>query len=125
MITTNIYSNFNDVTFQNDSKETAYIEANSELRTSSSNVSSKVMSKIDLFLSMGSSTGLGVSDLSREEKEKYLKILAKLMSKGIIGHKYYKVNGKIEKHDLVASIGDSRLYGKEIVNQQHKIDKNI
>lgn len=122
---TNIYSNFSDVSFQNGTKETAYIEATAELRSSSANVSSKVMSKIDLFLSMGSGTGLGVSDLSSEEKEKYLKILAKLMSKGIIGHKFYKVNGRIEKHDLVVSIGDSRLYGKEVVHNKSMINKKV
>ncbi len=69
----------------------------------------KVWDKVDDFLDLGSSFDISLSGLSEKEKEQALKIIAKLIKEGIVGYRYYEIDGKIEKHFLVPSIGNRRL----------------
>jgi hypothetical protein len=78
----------------------------------------KVMRRIDNFLNLGSLKDLDFSDFSKEEKEQFYKALAKLLQEGIIGYKYYDIDGKLEKHFLVNTIGDKRLYRAKTVNEK-------
>ena len=76
---------------------------------------SKVWKAVDNYLDLGTNTTFFSADLSKEEIQQSLKIIAKLIKKGIVGYNYYEVNGRIEKHFLVPSIGDQRLASAEIV----------
>ena len=87
--------------------EQAYKVINEEF--SNTQFSRKVWRKIDNFFDFGSSKGLNFNDFSKQELEQYLSTMSKLLKKGIIGWKYYEVNGQIEKHFIVTSIGDQRL----------------
>jgi hypothetical protein len=75
----------------------------------SENFSPKVWKSIDKLFDLGSSQKMNLSDFNSEERDQYLKIIATLLKKGIIGWNYYEVNGQIEKHFTDTSIGDQRL----------------
>ncbi len=78
---------------------------------------SAVYRKLDEFLNLGSTKDLNMSDLSPQEREIFLKILSKLLKLGFVSYNLYEVNGKPEKHFVVNTIGDTRLYGKKILRQ--------
>ena len=71
----------------------------------------KAMQKLDDFLNLGKRNRFDLSGLNDGEKEDFLKMLATLIQHGIIGYEEYEVNGKREKHYIVNTIGDTRLYG--------------
>jgi endo-1,4-beta-D-glucanase Y len=86
---------------------------------------SKAFAKIDNFLNLGRSDRLDTSDLNDSEKEEFVKMLAALMKKGVVGYEMIEVNGKPEKHYIVNEIGDQRLYGKKLYNRfGYKKDEN-
>lgn len=74
----------------------------------------KVYDRIDKFLNLGRPDRLDVSDLNDAEKEEFLKMLADLLKRGIIGYEILEVNGQPEKHYIVNQIGDERIYGAKI-----------
>jgi len=76
---------------------------------------SKAWRKLDQFLNLGSSKDLSLSDLTEQEKQQFLKMLSRLLSAGVVGYKIYEVNGKIEKHFEVVSLGDSRLRSAKVI----------
>ena len=86
---------------------------------SNNDYSKRVWDKIDDFLNLGSTKDINLTDLSPDEKKQYFSVLAKIMNDGIAGYNYYKVNGKIEKHYLVNTIGDSRLYGAKKIYDKY------
>ena len=75
---------------------------------------SKVFDKIENFLNLGKPDRLNLSDLNSEEKEEFLKILAKLIQNGIVGYEILEVDGKPEKHFIVNRIGDKRTYNSKL-----------
>jgi len=75
---------------------------------------SKVYDRIDKFLNLGRPDRLEISDLNPAEKKEFLKILADLLRKGIVGYEVLEVNGKPEKHYIVNQIGDERLKGAKL-----------
>ncbi len=79
--------------------------------------SPNVWRKIDRFLDLGSTRSLYTGNLSEKELEQFLDILAKLLKKGIVGYKYYEVNGKIEKHFIVPSIAEPRLDNAKLIRR--------
>ncbi len=74
----------------------------------------KVFDRIDRFLNLGRPDRLKTDDLNDSEKKEFLKILADLIRKGIVGYEILEVNGKPEKHFIVNEIGDQRLYGAKL-----------
>lgn len=78
---------------------------------------SKAYRKLDEFLNLGSSRDVNTDDLTPEERAIFLKMLSILLKHGVVGYHVYEVNGRQEKHFLVNTIGDSRLYGKKIVRE--------
>lgn len=82
----------------------------------------KISSKIDDIFDFGASDKLNFNNLTEQELEQYLNIISKLLKKGIIGWKYYEVNGQIEKHFVETSIADQRL-ANAIPVKWNKVDK--
>jgi len=70
----------------------------------------KTLDKVDSFLDLDRGFNFSFEGFTDEEKDDTLKMIATLLKKGIVGHRYYDSNGKIEKHFLIPSIGNSRLY---------------
>jgi len=77
--------------------------------------SSKAFRKLDEFLNLGDSSKVNIDDLTPKESEIFLKMLSSLLKHGVVGYNVYEVNGRPEKHYLVNTIGNSRLYGKKIL----------
>ncbi len=75
---------------------------------------SKVFARIDKFLNLGRSDRLEIDDLNEEEQKEFLKVLADLIKRGIVGYEILEVNGKPEKHYIVNQIGNERLYGAKL-----------
>ena len=73
----------------------------------------KIMNRVDNFLNLSSTKSFDFSSFNKEEMKSFLKIMSKLMKKGVVGYDYYEVNGKIEKHFITTSIGNKRLYNSE------------
>jgi len=71
--------------------------------------SSDVFSAVDDFFNLSSSDRLGAyGKLSPEDKESFLKIVAKLGSEGFMGYEVYKdKNGQTHKEDVTLSIADT------------------
>ena len=79
---------------------------------------SRAFNKLNDFLNLGKPGRMDVSDLSPGEKEEFLKMLAALLKKGIIGYEVREVDGKPEKHYIVNQIGNKRLYGTELYDEE-------
>lgn len=71
----------------------------------------KAFQKLDDFLNLGKRDRMDLSGLNKAEKEEFLKMLTTLIRHGIVGYQEYEINGKREKHYIVNTIGDERLYG--------------
>jgi len=80
----------------------------------------KAFAKLDNFLNLGKKDRLDTSDLNEEEKQEFLKMLAKLLQEGIVGYEILEVNGKPEKHYIVNQIGDERIRGAKLFNRYNK-----
>lgn len=87
--------------------------AKNVLQDLSKNSFNKVFNKVDSFLDFGSTKNLDFSDFSKEELDSFLKVMSTLLKKGIVGYEYYEVNGRLEKHFILPSLGNRRLYGAE------------
>lgn len=79
---------------------------------------SKAFARLDKFLNLGRPDRLDISDLNEAEKKEFLKMLAELLKKGIVGYEVLEVNGKPEKHYIVNEIGDERIYGARLYKKK-------
>jgi len=79
---------------------------------------SKAFSKLDNFLNLGKSDRLDITELNESEKKEFLKMLAVLLQKGIVGYEVLEVNGKPEKHYVVNQIGDKRIQCAKIYKRE-------
>jgi hypothetical protein len=78
-----------------------------------------VINAVEGFLDLGNSDRLGeYSSLSDSEKEKFNKMLGKLLKAGVIGYEILEVDGQKEKHFLSTQIGDERLYNAKRYNKK-------
>lgn len=75
---------------------------------------SKVYDRIDKFLNLGRPDRLEIGDMNSAERDEFLKMLADLLKKGIVGYEVLEVNGKPEKHYIVNQVGDERLKGAKL-----------
>ncbi len=84
------------------------------------NFSSRALNKLDDFFNLGKPDRLDISDLSAADKKEFLKMLSKLLQKGIVGYEYLEVNGKKEKHFIVTQIGNERIKGAKLYKDRWK-----
>ncbi|PKL82503.1 MAG: hypothetical protein CVV24_09700 [Ignavibacteriae bacterium HGW-Ignavibacteriae-3] len=94
-----------------------YSEAKSTDSVEISNTA-KVYDRLDKFLNLGRPDRLDISDLSDSEKKVFLKMLAELIQRGIVGHEVLEVNGKPEKHYIVNHIGDERIQDTKLYKKK-------
>ncbi|MEG8946172.1 hypothetical protein [Rosettibacter firmus] len=78
----------------------------------------KVFDKLDKFLNLGKSNRLDIDDLNDKEKEEFMKMLAELLKRGIVGYEILEVNGRPEKHYIVNQIGNERIYGAKLYKRK-------
>lgn len=108
----NIYNNeFNNLKTKNnvadDNKDNAEISN-----------TSRALDKLDKFLNLGRSDRVDIEGLNDAEKEEFIKMLAALLKRGIVGYEILEVNGKPEKHYIVNQIGNKRIYGAKLYKKQ-------
>jgi hypothetical protein len=77
---------------------------------------SKVFSQVDKFLNLGNPDRLDLGKMSPADKEEFLKVVANLLKKGVVGYEVLNVNGQPEKHFIENEIGDSRIEGAKLYN---------
>lgn len=87
--------------------------------------SSKAFKKIDDFLNLGKPDRLAMDGMNEEEKKEFLKMLASLLKKGIVGYEVLKVNGKPEKHFIVNQIGNERIKGANLYKDKSPYKANL
>ncbi len=75
---------------------------------------SKAFSNVDKFLNLGSSDRLDLSKMNKSEKEEFIKMVASLAKKGIVGYEELEVNNQREKHFIETEIGDERIKGAKL-----------
>ena len=80
---------------------------------------SKAFDKLNDFMNLGKPDRMDISDLSPEEMEEFLKMLADLLKSGFVGYEIREVDGKPEKHFIVNQIGDERLYGTKLYKKKN------
>jgi len=81
-------------------------------------VSREVFTAVDSFFNLGKSGRFDdFHNLSREEQEQFVKIVAELAKTGYMGYEELTVNKKVERHDVLNQIGDQRLRSAELYDQ--------
>lgn len=75
---------------------------------------SKIMDALDNFLDLGDSNVWSWLKLSGAEQEKYWQMLSKLIKKGMIGYRYYEVNGQLERHFIEYEMANPRFSNAKI-----------
>lgn len=81
-------------------------------------VSREVFTAVDSFFNLGKSGRFDdFHNLSREEKEQFVKIVAELAKTGYMGYEELTVNKKVERHDVLNQIGDQRLRSAELYDE--------
>lgn len=81
-------------------------------------VSKDVFSAVDNFFNLGNSGRFDAfHNLSREDKEQFVKIVAELAKSGYMGYEELIVNKKVEKHEMANQIGDDRLHGAKLYDR--------
>lgn len=77
--------------------------------------SQDVFSAVDSFFNLGSSKRFDAfHDLSREDKESFVKIVAELAKAGYMGYEELRVDNKLERHEIAHQMGDERLRGAKV-----------
>ncbi|ACH40166.1 hypothetical protein Gbem_3165 [Citrifermentans bemidjiense Bem] len=83
--------------------------------------SQDVFSAVDDFFNLGNSNRFdGFHNLSREDKESFVKIVAELAKAGYMGYEELKVNNKLERHEIAHQIGDQRLRGAKVYDDANR-----
>lgn len=74
--------------------------------------SKDVFTAVDNFFNMGNSDRFeDFHNLSRKDKESFVKIVAELAKAGYMGYEELIVNNKIERHEIAHQMGDDRIRG--------------
>lgn len=77
--------------------------------------SQDVFSAVDSFFNLGKSNRFEqFHELSPEDKERFVQIVADLAKAGYMGYEELVVNKKVERHDLENKIGDQRIRGARV-----------
>lgn len=94
-------------------KKDAFVDVNS------------VWSAVDSIFDLGDSNIFSWVRLSEAEQKKFWEIVSKLIKAGIIGYRYYEVNGQLERHFIEWEIANPRLTNarvKYIDKKQYSLD---
>ena len=74
--------------------------------------SQDVFTAVESFFNQGKSNRFeDFHNLSREDKETFVKVVAELAKSGYMGYEELIVDNKIERHDLTTQIADDRIRG--------------
>ncbi|MCX7909761.1 MAG: hypothetical protein N2560_09660 [Ignavibacteria bacterium] len=73
-----------------------------------------VWDAVDSLFDLGDSNIFSFLKLSEEEQKKFWEIVSKLIKAGILGYRYYEVNGKLERHFIEYEIANPRLANARI-----------
>ena len=71
---------------------------------------------MDSFLNLGDPGRVDVGNMSPADKKEFIKIVANLLHKGVVGYEVLDVNGQPEKHFIENEIGDERIKGAKLYN---------
>jgi hypothetical protein len=78
-------------------------------------VSHDVFSAVDNFFNMGRSGRFDAfHNLSPDDKEQFVRIVAELAKSGYMGFEELIVKNKVERHDVANQMGDERLHGAKV-----------
>lgn len=81
-----------------------------EVRTKSDSVDiNNVMDAVDSLFDLGDSNSFSWLKLNEAEQRKFWEIVRKLIKAGIIGYRYYEVNGHLERRFIELEMVDPRL----------------
>ncbi len=86
---------------------------------------SKIFNYLDNLLDLGDPKSFNWLKLNKNEIEKFGKILSKLVRNGIIGYRYYEINGQLERHFIEYEMANPRFANakiKYIDKKQYSID---
>jgi hypothetical protein len=75
---------------------------------------SKVFSQVDRVFNLGSPGRVDTRKMSPADRKEFLKIVANLLHKGVVGYEVLEVNGRPEKHFIENEIGDNRIKGARL-----------
>ena len=84
--------------------------------TASISDASKVFSQVDKVFNLGNTDSVDVGNMSPADKKEFIKIVANLLHKGVVGYEVLNVNGQPEKHFIENEIGDERIKGAKLYN---------
>ena len=77
-----------------------------------------VYTAVDSFYNMGKSNRFeDFHNLSREDKETFVNIVAELAKSGYMGYEELIVDNKVERHDIAHQIGDDRIRGARVYDE--------
>lgn len=74
----------------------------------------KIWSAIDSYFDLGDPNKSIWMQLSPVEQSHYWRIIAKLIQKGVVGYRYYEVNGQIEKHFIEYEMANPRFANAKV-----------
>lgn len=75
---------------------------------------SKIWSAIDSYFDLGDPNKSQWMRLNSTEQSQYWKIIAKLIQKGVVGYRYYEVNGQIERHFIEYEMANPRFANAKV-----------
>lgn len=80
--------------------------------------SKDVYTAVDSFFNLGKSARFeDFHNLSREDKEIFVKIVAELAKSGYMGYEELVVNNKVERHEALDKVVDQRLRGAKVYDE--------
>ncbi|MGQ9818895.1 MAG: hypothetical protein ACUVQ1_03095 [Candidatus Kapaibacteriales bacterium] len=98
--------NYKTCKFENDLSH--HITANEKNKSLEVNFN-KIWLAVDNYFDLGDMNKSAWMKLTPAEQSEYWKIIAKLIKKGVVGYRYYEVNGQIEKHFIEYEIANPKF----------------
>jgi len=82
--------------------------------TASISNTSKVFSQVDRVFNLGNPGRADTGNMTPDDRKEFIKIVANLLHKGVVGYEILNVNGRPEKHFIENEIGDTRIKGAKL-----------
>lgn len=80
--------------------------------------SKDVFTAVESFFNMGKTNRFeDFHNLSREDKEKFITIVAELAKSGYMGYEELVVDNKVERHEIAHQMGDDRIRGAKVYDE--------
>lgn len=115
----NVFKAFVNKTNSFFSKEKKYTSVEDKAEISNT---AKAFDAVNKILDLGNSNRFSEADLDKlnpKEKEEFLKMLAILLKKGVVGYEVLEIKGKPVKYYIVNEIGDTRTYGAKLSKKHY------